>query len=128
MTWRESLRIYPYHFASVLSILACFWLFYKYVRQMNKGIKSLLVVILAASDMIFSANHVLEDYWKEYTIFERKIFYFFQTFSICFSIFWASAIAYIVYKNLADRYINLKELFIKVLLVTLALVLTWTIL
>ncbi len=128
MTWRENSRIYPYHFASVLSILACFWLFFKYVRQMNKSIKSLLVVILAASDMIFSANHLLEDYWQEYTIFERKIFYFFHTFSICFSIFWASAIGYIVYKNLADRYINLKDLFIKVLLVTLALVLAWTIL
>lgn len=127
-TLKEPARIYPYHFASVLSIIACFWLFFKYIRQMSKGVKSLLVVILAVSDLIYSMNHLLEDYWLEYSTFQRNIGNFCNAFSICFSIFWASAIAFIVYKNLADRYINLKDLFIKVFLVILFLALAWTIL
>ncbi len=125
MIFRGDAHVYPYHFASALSIIACLWLFFKYIKQMNKGVKSLLVVVLAVSDLIYSANHILEDYCTEKPS-ERKIFHFFETFSICFSIFWASAIAYIVYKNLADRYLNLKKLFLKVFFVILTLVLTWT--
>lgn len=109
-----------YSIISVCSCLACMWLFYRFLKQMKKCIGSWLVVILGISDFFYSANVLLEEHFHEIKIGQIYIFAYIHNFSICFSILWASAISFIVYKSLSDRYSNQKVRFASTLVAILA--------
>ncbi len=108
-----------YSIVSICSCIACLWLFYRFMRQMKKCIGSLLVVILGISDFLYSANVLLEENFHEIKIGQIYIFAYIHNFSICFSILWASAISWIVYKSLSDRYSNQKVRFVSTVITIL---------
>ena len=93
-------------YTSALASLSCFWIIFKYFQQPKNNIGLLLIFVLAIADLIFSLG-----------IFISNFIYLFDTWDIIlilsmeFSIMWASAVAYIVYKSLQDKHFNLPKVF-----------------
>ena len=103
-------------YTSALASLSCFWIIFKYFQQPKNNIGLLLIFVLAIADLIFSLG-----------IFISNFIYLFDTWDIIlilsmeFSIMWASAVAYIVYKSLQDKHFNLPKVFWSTILVIIIL-------
>ena len=96
---------------SGLTIFSCLWLFFKYFMQKRKNMAFSLVVILALSDFLFSLIGVMTTFFP---LTHLSGFYHITLFlTSYFSIFWASAISYIVYKSLKERDFNSSALVMK---------------
>jgi len=119
-------HILLYNIISICSCVACLWLFYRYIRQMKKSVGSLLIVILGLSDFLYSIDVLLIAKYREVKFGEVYLFAYTGNFSICFSILWASAISFIVYKSISDRYSNQRVCFIKTLVTILFIALGFT--
>jgi len=115
-----------YNIISVCSCIACLWLFYRYIRQMKKSVGSLLIVILGLSDFLYSIDVLLVATSREMKVGDIYLFAYTSSFSLCFSILWASAISFIVYKSISDRYSNQRVCFIKTLVTMLIVALGFT--
>jgi len=113
----------PILIPSVLTILACPWLFFKYAHKGWRRAGFSMIFILTLSDFLYSVT-VLTSIFFPYANFSpcyRFGFYFCSYFSI----YWASAIAFLVYKTLASQNaINTKQLFVRTLLIVLTVTLT----
>jgi len=94
-------------FASSLSILGCLWIIFKYFQQPKNNIGLLLIFVLAISDLIFSLSILIQDIMNTIS----PIFDVLFSFTMYFSILWASAVSYIVYKSLKDLDFNLPKVF-----------------
>lgn len=90
-------------YTTVLSILSCFWIFFKYFQQPKNNIGLLLIFVLAIADLVFACSILSLRFSEETNIHDLVIF-----FSMQFSVMWASAVAFIVYKSLQD--ITLKKM------------------
>ena len=95
--------------AASLSCIVCIWLFFRYFKQPQKSIGFTMIVILALSDFIYSIIFLLRQFIGSKLIEEDLLYYI--PFSLClyFSIFWASTIAYLVYKSLQGKDYNIKN-------------------
>lgn len=108
----------PLLIPSVLTILACPWLFVKYANQGWKRAGFSMIFILTLSDFLYSLT-VLTSVLFPYAVMSNYYRFGFY-FGSYFSIYWASAIAFLVYKSLTSQNaINTKQLFIKTLLIVL---------
>jgi len=88
---------------SVLTFFSCLWLFFKYFSQFRINKKNTgftLIIILVFSDFVFSSNILIflikESFIDSYMALSIGIYFF----ALYFSVLWASAIAYLVYKSL----------------------------
>lgn len=99
-----------------LTCISFLWIFYKYIKQKNKNIGFTLIFILSISDFILSTvgivSGVLPKIMLKYVY--QTLFYL----AIHFSIFWAAIMAFIVYKSLQDREMNVKRFCLKMILMT----------
>jgi len=89
------------HLPASLTVLSCLWLFFKYCKQTQNGTGFTLIVILTVSDFIFSLTSLCA------TLFPFvSMRYIYQTLfytTTYFSVLWASAMAFFVYKSLKER-------------------------
>lgn len=113
----------PVLIPSVLTILACPWLFFKYAHQGWKRAGFSMIFILTLSDFLYSLTALTSVFlpYLEFSRYYRFGFYFCSYFSI----YWASAIAFLIYKTLTSQdAINTNQLFIKTLLIVLTVTFT----
>jgi len=93
-----------------ISILACIWLFYSYIRMPNKTLGAKMIVVLSASDFVFHVMTML-------TIFliNSKLIIITATVvgvAVRFSVFWTCNIAILLNKLLSMKEMtNLKNYF-----------------
>ncbi len=106
---------------SVLSGLGCLWIIFKYFQQPKDNIGLLLIFVLALSDLSFSFN-IISLHLFDPSIANDVAFFF----SMQFSVIWASAVSYIVYKSLQDSAINIMNLFRKTLGIVILISITIT--
>ena len=103
---------------SALSCLACLWLFLRYFIARSRSIGFTMIFVLAMSDFIFSASFLLTTLVEK---IDPQIYFPLFFVSIHFSIYWASGIAFLVYKSLKDVNFNSRKSFCFVFIVTFAL-------
>jgi len=112
----------PLLLPSFLTVLTCPLLFYKYAQKGWKKTGFSMIFILILSDFLYSLI-VLATYFFPYANLSR-IYRFSFYFCASFSIYWASAIAFLVYKTLTSKdHINANKLFLKTLLIVFAVTL-----
>lgn len=112
----------PLLIPSFLTALTCPFLFFKYAQKGWKRTGFSMIFILILSDFLYSLI-VLATYFFPYADFSH-IYRFGFYFCSNFSIYWASAIAFLVYKTLTSKgSINANKLFLKTLLIVLAVTL-----
>lgn len=104
-------------YTSALSSLSCFWIIFKYFQQPKDNIGHLLIFVLAISDLLFAISILTLHFVEEETTLQDAIFFF----SMQFSIMWAAAVSYIVYKSLRDTTLNTMRLFKRILALLLLL-------
>ena len=112
--------IYPLAPAG-LSCLACIWIFYRYIITLKKTVGLTMILILAISDFAFDLGLILFKFFEK--SFSNFDFYFYMIIPLYFSIFWASAMSFLVFMSLRDKDFESK----KTLLVTFFIVLFLTI-
>ena len=102
-----------------LSCLASLWLFYRFFRSNSSNIGFSMVVILGLSDLIQCIVVLLDTIIPE-MIYNKVVngFFFLSTY---FSIFWASAMAFLVYRSIKYVDFNSKEAFVKTLVIVFVL-------
>ena len=103
-----------------LTCFACLWFFYRYLCQNQKSLGHSLILILTISDFAFSANLLIQTLASITgpTVLQFYLQVYFA--SLDFSIFWASAIAFLVYRSLKSFKSNQKTIiFITILFVAL---------
>jgi len=109
-----------------LTCLSCLWFFFKYFFQTNKNIGFSLIFVLTLSDFFFSLTVIISLFFP-YShlggIYHVAIF-----ISLQFSIFWASAMSYLVYKSLKNKDFNTWKSFWTTIIVLLSLALAFAIL
>lgn len=106
----------------LLSCLACLWVFWKVFRQRRKSLGMLLILVLAISDFIFALNYILSDFFPAFFILEADYIYdFVYFFTMYFSVWWASAISFLVYKSLREKDFDFKCLFFTMIIPIFAL-------
>jgi len=104
-----------------LSCLACVWIFYRYIITLKKTIGLTMILILAISDFTFDLGLILFKLLEK--TFSSLDFYFYMIIPLYFSIFWASAMSFLVFMSLKDKDFESK----KTLLITFFIVLLLTI-
>jgi len=102
---------------TALSSLSCLWIIFKYFQQPKDNIGLLLIFVLAISDLLFACSILTLHFIEEETTIQDAIFFF----SMQFSIMWASAVSYIVYRSLRDTTLNVMRLFRRILAALLLL-------
>lgn len=93
-------------YTTVLSILSCCWIIFKYFQQPKNNIGLLLIFVLAIADLVFACSILSLRISEETNAHDLVIF-----FSMQFSVMWASAVSYIVYKSLQDMTLKKMRLF-----------------
>jgi len=109
---------------SILTVLACPWLFFKYLQHGWKRVGFSMILLLTLSDFIYSLTVLATLFFPltSLSTYYRFSFYFCSNFSI----YWAASIAFLVYKTLISKdSLNLNKLFIQTLLIVLAVTLTF---
>ena len=94
-----------------LTVLSCLWLFFKYCKQTQKGTGFTLITILTVSDFLFSLTSLCA---TAFPLVSMR--YVYQTLfytTTYFSVLWASAMAFIVYKSLKEREFNTQAVVFK---------------
>lgn len=89
------------HLPVSLTVLSCLWLFFKYCKQTQKGTGFTLIVILTVSDLIFSLTSLGATIFP--FVFMRYVYQTLFYTTTYFSVLWASAMAFIVYKSLKEK-------------------------
>lgn len=88
--------------SSILTCFACLWLFYKFCRLQQKNIGFSMIFILSISDFFLSilmiATTTIHLGDNQYDILTHLSY-----FLIFFSIYWASAMAFLVFHSLKDQ-------------------------
>ena len=107
-----------------LTCLTCPYLFIKYFLQKEKNMGFTMIFLLTLSDFIFSLAALSSSVYP-YLPFGRL-----YRFSLCmgmyFSILWASAIAFLIYKSLQLGNFSSKKTFFKTLALVIVLSLLFT--
>jgi len=93
---------------SSIACLSCLWLFFYYFKAKNKSIESSMVFTLGVSDFIYSLMNLAK---QGLPSIDDAPFIIIQFFALYFSIYWASAIAFMVYKSLKEMHLNSRRLF-----------------
>ena len=101
------------YFTTILSSLSCLWIIFKYLQQPKNNIGLLLIFVLAISDLLFACSILALHIWDFETTLQYEIFFF----SMQFSILWAAAVSFLVYKSLKDTTINIMRLFRRILVI-----------
>ena len=102
---------------AILSCLACLWIFLKVFAQRKTSLGTLLILVLAISDFIFGLNNILSYFFPDFFILEADDVYdFVYFFAMYFSVWWASAISFLVYKSLREKDFDFKCSFFKMLI------------
>jgi len=115
-------NIKPESIPACLSCIACIWLITKLLIKKKRSIGIFLILVLAVSDFIFALNDILSYFFPSFFILEANNVYDFVYFSsMYFSIWWASAISFLVYKSLRDKDFDSKSPFLKMLIPILIL-------
>ena len=96
---------------SGLTCISCLWLFFKFFFEKRKTIAFSLIFILALSDFIFSLTGIISHFFPLTILSQTYRIALFLTSH--FSIFWVSAISFVVYKSLKERDLNSKALVMK---------------
>jgi len=122
-----TMTIQEFQFESLADIIpqsitgiACIWFFCRYLCQPQKSLGYVLVLILTLSDFIFSINILWFNFFTPQTINPTISMTFVLLYyaSLDFSIFWASGIAFLVYRSLKGFTTNPKSIIFKAVLVT----------
>ena len=112
----------PLLIPSFLTVIACSWLFFKYCQGGWKRVGFSMIFILALSDFIYSLTVLSTIFFPLVNVSPYYRFNFF--FCSNFSIYWAAAIAFLIYKTLFNKDLtNIKKLFTQTLLVVIAVTL-----
>ncbi len=92
---------------TAVSILGCLWIIFKYFQQPKENIGLRLIFVLAIADLVFAGSVLSVHFSQAFT----DVHEIFISFSLEFSVMWASAVSYIVYKSLQDTNLNTMRLF-----------------
>jgi len=103
--------------ATILTLISCVWLFFRYIRQAQKTIGFSMIVILGISDFMMS----ILLFATEVTITSLDFFLYYIALylTMYFSIFWASTMSIIVYRSLQEKDFESKDKLVKVILTVL---------
>lgn len=93
-------------YTSGLSALGCLWIIFKYFQQPKDNIGLLLIFVLAISDLVFSFN-IISLHLFNPTVLNDIVFFF----TMQFSVLWAAAVSFIVYKSLQNSTLKIMKLF-----------------
>ena len=104
-------------YTTILSSLSCLWIVFKYFQQPKNNIGLLLIFVLALADLSFAFSILSVHLTGEDTVFQEEMFFF----SMQFSVLWAAAVSYLVYKSLQDPNINIMRLFRIILVISILL-------
>jgi len=103
----------------VLTSGSCLWMFYKYFSQFHINKKNTgfsLIIILILSDFIFSLNLLFfiinPSFMGAFMSFAVALYFF----TLYFSVIWASAISFLVYKTLQNMNYDSRQRLAKTLL------------
>jgi len=102
-----------------ITCIACIWFVLRYLCQPRKSLGFVLVLIMALSDFIFSANILWFNLLTPQALNGTTTLAFFILYytSLAFSIFWASGIAFLVYRSLKGFTSDPKSIIVKAILV-----------
>ena len=104
-----------------LSCLASLWILYRYITALKKTVGLTMILILASSDFTFDLGLLLFKIMGD--TFSSMNFYQLMIIPLYFTIFWATAMSFLVYKSLRDKDFESK----KTLLITFLVILLLTI-
>ena len=85
-----------------LTCLGCLWLFYKYCQLKHKNVGFSMIFILSVSDFILGILMLFSRLFYNtgpQLYFLDNVMYFL----VFFSLYWASAMAFLVYRSLKDQ-------------------------
>ncbi len=105
---------------SLLTVITCPWLFFRFAQKGWRRVGFSMIFVLTLSDFLYSSTVLATIFYPyvDMSSYYRLSFYFCSNFSI----YWASAIAFLVYKTLKSKDTpNIKKLFIKTLLIALTI-------
>jgi len=109
-----------------LTGIASLWIFCKYLTARKKRIDFSMIIILAISDLIFSLVVLVDALYPN--ALTPHSFYAIFFAAMYFSIFWATAMAYLVFSSLKDRDFDSKKYFSKTLSIILIISICFTLL
>jgi len=105
---------------SLLTVITCPWLFFRYAQKGWRRVGFSMIFVLTLSDFLYSSTVLVTIFYPyiDMSPYYRLSFYFCSNFSI----YWASAIAFLVYKTLISKdSLNIKKLFLQTLLAALTI-------
>ena len=120
---------YDFNYAipsAIITCMACFYIFIKYFQQPKKSLGLTLIFILTLSDFIFSLNQLLSYYFADFFATKTNLYIILYFGCMHFSIGWASAISFLVYKSLLGRNFETSAVIIKAFLIIFGLSVAFT--
>ena len=96
-----------------LTWIACLWLFYLYFKTKERTLGFLMIFVLGIADFLFSTAVIGEKLAQDPMVFKFFAYLFYG--ALYFSILWASAMSYVVFKSLSNQGSNPENLFKKIL-------------
>jgi len=87
---------------SLASCFACVWLFLNYTKLPRKTIGIKMILILSISDLLFHVLSLLVNIQQE--AFNKLMIGHVLNFALTFSTAWPSAIAFLAYSSLKQRF------------------------
>jgi len=100
-----------------LTCCSCLWFFSKYIRQRLKPVAFTMVLILALSDFIYSMTSLATLFFPN--VQWARLYHNTFFISTHFSIFWASAMSFLVYRSVKGKDFNSNKLIIQTAIVVL---------
>jgi len=101
-----------------LTWIACLWLFYLYFKTKEKTLGLKMICILGVSDFLFSTSVIVMKTLQSPLLLKLVACFFYG--GLYFSVTWASAMSFIVFKSLENQAANPEILFKRTLGIILA--------
>ena len=122
--WDSFVVMLPVIIPAALTCLTCPYLFFKYFFHREKSLGFSMVFLLTLSDWIFSLAALMSAIIPDLRLSE--VYRIGLYTGMFFSIFWAAAIAYLIYKSLITRDFDPKKSFIRTFALVLVLSISLT--
>jgi len=96
---------------SSLTCFSCIWLFFNFFKQTTKSVDFTMISILAFSHFIYSLTSLIILFYPNAKM--ARVYYNAYFISQHFSIFWASAMSFLVYRSVKGKDFNSIKLIVK---------------